>query len=234
MSAAPPPESPNRQHGNVLAISVFVVVCCCLAWGVWDRWDAMGPINHPLPAGGRGTPAPEAATNMPAAVRLPPAPQPVQEADEPPPLPPPALVLQSGKLSWELQIDAVLVSPIPEQEKAAWLLSQLRSMPPEAFSRLAQEAADRLPDRYYASVALPLLLDPNTHGTVESVLFTDLIERPDSITLPALLSLARIHAHPFAASARESLALLLGTDFGSDWARWEQAVAQALLEAPQR
>jgi hypothetical protein len=100
-------------------------------------------------------------------------------------------------------------------------------MPPEAFPRLVEEATDRLPDRYYPSVALPLLLDPNTHGLVASALFTDLLERPDSITLPALLSLARTPRHPFAQPARESLALLLGADFGANWSQWERAVAEA-------
>lgn len=241
MSAAPPPDSPHRQHGNVLAIAAFMAVCLSL---IWLGWGILSPMSRRFSFSIRVYPAPAPASSPTPASRFPaatppqpPPPlklQPTPEIGEPAPNSPPKLEVQTGQLPWELQIDTFLARSIPEQEKAAWLLAQVRSMPTEAFPRLAQEATDRLPDRYYSSVALPTLLDPQTHGSVESVLFTDLLERPDSIALPALLSLARTPGHPFAESARESLALLLGDNFGSDWAQWERAVADALATSTQR
>ena len=77
-------------------------------------------------------------------------------------------------------------------------------------------------------MALPLLANPQTHGSVKNVLFADLIERPDAITLPALLRIARTPNHPYAKFAHDNLDLLVGEDFGADWPKWEAAVQKTL------
>ena len=61
-----------------------------------------------------------------------------------------------------------------------------------------------------------------------SVLFADLMERPDSIALPALLAIARQPAHPYAATALDNLRLLLGANYGSDWRKWNEAIQDAV------
>ena len=66
------------------------------------------------------------------------------------------------------------------------------------------------------------MINPQTHGMVLSVLFDDLLERPDEITLPVLLTIARTPTHPLAPEARDNLELLLGTNFGADWMKWTQ------------
>lgn len=149
------------------------------------------------------------------------------------PITAPALQLQSGRVSWELQLDAVLESKLSKRQKAFRLLSQLRAMPPEAFATVTQEMVDHLPDGDYPAV-LPLLLSPDTHGAVVSVLYGDLLERPDRIALPALLSLIKTPNHPFAQTAQESLGLLVGEDHGDEWTNWERAVAQLLSGQVQR
>ena len=80
----------------------------------------------------------------------------------------------------------------------------------------------------YNAVALPMVVNPQTHGSGESVLFADLMERPDSITLPALLRIARIPNHPYAKFAHDNLDLLVGEDFGADWPKWDAAVQKTL------
>ena len=78
------------------------------------------------------------------------------------------------------------------------------------------------------TVALPVIANPQTHGAVANVFFADLMERPDAITLPALLRIAQIQNHPYAKFARENLRLLLDQDFGSDWPKWDAAIRTAL------
>ncbi len=145
------------------------------------------------------------------------------------------LFLARGDLPWEAQIEAIAArQDVPDRLKARFLISMLPGLPEEALAKAAEEATARLPDADYPSVLQPVVIDPHTHGMAMSVLFADLMQRPDSITLPVLLSIARDPTHPYAHSARDNLQLLLGHTFGSDWLRWEQAIRSRLAPAQQR
>ena len=102
------------------------------------------------------------------------------------------------------------------------------TLPPQALATAAELAVEKLPDADYPATALPVVTNPETHGQVLSVLFADLLERPDAITLPALLTIAKNPEHPFAPSALDDLRLLLNADYGSDWSRWDAAIRQKL------
>jgi hypothetical protein len=144
----------------------------------------------------------------------------------------PPLAVELRGLSWEAQIEAILDSQLPAPSKAQLLLQQLPHVPGEAQAPLAEAAVQVLPDSAYSAVALRTLLDPRTHGAAESVLFADLLERPDPVTLPALLQLMQVKNHPFAASARDSLSLLLSEDYGADTQAWSVAVQRRLTASP--
>lgn len=122
---------------------------------------------------------------------------------------------------------------LADAEKARLLMKMLPALPPEVLARAAEEAIIRLPDADYATSLRATFLDPQTHGMVMSVLFADLMQRPDAITLPILASIAQEPKHPFAQSARENLQFLLRQDFGSDWARWNEAIRMRLT-SPRR
>lgn len=141
----------------------------------------------------------------------------------------PRLELERGKLAWEEQIEGVLSDgKLNETGKARQLLAMIPAMPEHGLTTLAEEASKLLPDRDYNAVGLPVLANPQTHGLVMSVLFADLMERPDTVTLPALLRIAQAQGHPYAPYARDNLALLLGHDCGSDWVEWERQMRQYL------
>ena len=90
-----------------------------------------------------------------------------------------------------------------------------------------------LRDPDYAAIAQPVLVNPQTGGAILSVLFADVMQRPDAIALPALLQVARSPEHPYASYARDNLALLVGHDWAADWPAWEAAVRQrASASAP--
>ncbi|MEA3211727.1 MAG: hypothetical protein QOE70_4784 [Chthoniobacter sp.] len=137
---------------------------------------------------------------------------------------PPVVALDSGPLAWEQRIAGATARSRNETIKARTLLALLPSLPEEALATTAEQAVANLPDDDYGSIALPVVTDPKTHGQALSVLFADLMERPDRITLPALLSIARNPSHSFSAAALDNLKLLLGADFGADWSKWDAAI----------
>ena len=139
----------------------------------------------------------------------------------------PALPLDLMPSNWELQLVGKL-SRLKPVEKARAIFALLPSLPESALATAAEQAVEKLPDADYPATALPVITNPETHGQVLSVLFADLLERPDAITLPALLTIAKNPDHPFAPSALDDLRLLLNADHDTDWPRWEAAIREKL------
>jgi hypothetical protein len=147
------------------------------------------------------------------------------ETDQPliPPLP-----LQTGELAWEARIRSVLSrEKATDAEKARGLLQLLPTIPAEGAETCAEEAVKRLPNDEYRH-AQAFVTNPGTYGLALGVLFSDLMERPDNLRLPTLVTIARNSAHPYAAPARDNLELILGQNFGEDWPRWDAAVREKL------
>jgi len=141
----------------------------------------------------------------------------------------PPLSLDTAIPAWEQQLNSVGADPAKNEAATAHaIFALLPALPEEALAAAAERAVERLPDADYADAVLPALTNPQTHGRVMSALFADLMERPDAIALPALLQIARNSEHAFAPSARDNLQLLLGADFGTDWARWEAEIQSVL------
>jgi len=143
---------------------------------------------------------------------------------------PPTLELQTGKLPWEEEIDKVLAEPIANPMKARALFALIPHLPPTAWERATEEAVQRVPNADYNVVALPLLINPQANTRVLSILFEDVMSRPESLHLPALLSIARMPGHPFAEPAHDNLSHTLGQNFANDWAAWDAAVRQRLAQ----
>lgn len=139
----------------------------------------------------------------------------------------PAVPLDRTPSNWEQQLAGKL-SRLKPVEKARAIFALLPSLPESALATATAQAVEKLPDADYAATALPVIINPETHGQVLSVLFADLLERPDAITLPALLTIAKNPEHPFSPSALDDLRLLLNADHGSDWPRWDAAIRQKL------
>jgi hypothetical protein len=140
----------------------------------------------------------------------------------------PALPLQTGELAWEARIRSVLSrEKATDAEKARGLFALLPAMPAEGAETCAEEAVKRLPDAEYRH-AQAAVTNPGTYGLALGVLFADLMERPDNLRLPTLVTIARNSSHPYAGPARDNLELLLGQNFGNDWPRWEAAVRERL------
>ena len=176
-------------------------------------------VSPPRPGTHLPSPAPDSPETRVA--DLPPTP------DDSAPQTAPAVPLAMTPSHWEQQLAGKL-SRLKPMEKARAIFALLPTLPESALATATEVAVEKLPDADYPSTALPVVTNPETHGQVLSVLFADLLERPDAITLPALLTIAKNPDHPFAPSALDDLRLLLNADYGSDWSRWDAAIRQKL------
>jgi hypothetical protein len=123
------------------------------------------------------------------------------------------LQLHPEPLPWEIQLKEVKSRGLDPTGAAKAILGLLAYLPEEALETAVQEAMEQIPDQGWRAVALPLLLNPQTHGRVQSVLFADMMERPKTVSLPSLLEVASTPAHPLAAFALDDLKLFLGENF---------------------
>lgn len=144
----------------------------------------------------------------------------------------PIFLASRNDAPWEKTIDALLArTDLTDGLKARTLIQMLPRLPPEALTRAAEDAITRLPDADYMAALRLTLINPQTHGMATSVLFADLMQRPDPISLPILVSIAQDSKHPYSQNARENLQFLLRQDFGNDWARWNEAIRKRLGDA---
>lgn len=124
---------------------------------------------------------------------------------------------------WELRIDDVLRSSADEAQTAKILINMLPTLPPEGQEEAAQHISNLVLDEQYKDV-LPLVRNPNLPEEVLDVFVTDLMNRDDTVKLPALLDIAKIPNHPHHEEALTDLEIFLDEDFGNDFGRWETAM----------
>ena len=213
----------------ILTGAAVLAVGAALVW-VWRGSRPEDPLTPSV-----AMPPPTISTGTPA---VPPAP-PIIAPSIPEPASSPAqaeeivslaphLPLSGEMLPWEAAVKRILDSPSGPGVRAQALFGLLPRLPEEALATTTEQATTWLRDRDYAATAAPLIENPTTHGAILSVMFADLMERPDPVTLPTLLAIARQPSHPFAAAARDNLSLLLGSNHGADWAAWESSIRQRL------
>ncbi len=170
------------------------------------------PAATPAPSGGR---APIMTREIPS-----------DEPGKPPLIP--SLALQKGDLPWEKRVNEVLDnSKIKDSYKGRLLIEMLPGLPAEARETTAEYAVQRLDDADYQP-ARDFIVNPTSDPAALTIMWADLMGRAAPVSLPILLQVARNSAHPYATSARENLDLLLGSDFGTDWSRWENAIQKKL------
>jgi len=205
--------------------------------------DQPGKIIDPVAPAEPDAPAPAPSAVVPASPESAPAPSATPGATvmtrelpgnpgEPPAMP--AFPLQKGELPWEKRVNEVLDNgKIADTDKARLLLEMLPSLPVEGRESTAEHAITRLDDADYRHAQV-VLTNPGTYPPALAVLWGDLMGRPEAISLPTLLQVARSSSHPYAENARENLDLLLGQDFGTDWPRWETAIREKVAKEPKR
>jgi len=194
----------------ILAIVVLAIIAIAMWFLQLQPEPKSAPIGVITPTPAPSTPVPEIiarfATPVPAAT-----PSARRE------------LVQKPLAEWELRIDQVLRTNAGETETAQMLINMLPSLPPDGQAEAAQHIANLILDKDYNRV-LPLLRNPSLPEQVQDVLVTDLMNRDDSVKLPALLDVAKIPNHPYQAEALTDLQIFLDQDNGTNWAKWDSAL----------
>jgi len=110
---------------------------------------------------------------------------------------------------------------------AQMLINMLPTLPAEGQAEAAQHISNLIEDKDYNRV-LPLLRNASLPEEVQDVLVTDLMNRDETVKLPALLDVAKIPTHPYHEEALTDLQIFLDVDNGQDWGKWDSAVKQYL------
>ncbi len=212
------PAEPNHTR------TVIIVLTAAVVGGV-----VAFALLQPPPA----PPAPPLAvrTATPAAIETP-APFPIStHVMVAAATPAPARNIPAGVVpAWEGTIDAILRLNVSEGQMAQMLINILPTLPEDGQIEAANHIANLLPDSDYNSLR-PLLLNPSLPESVQSVFFTDLMNRDDPTKLNAFLDIAQIPNHPFQSEALSDLQIYIGNDYGTNWSQWKSAVAQYLKVA---
>lgn len=128
---------------------------------------------------------------------------------------------------WELSINKLLDSDDENNKVAAELAAILPTLPLEGQVEAVQHMVNLTEDDKY-SLASNMLLNPAIHPDLRAVIWSDVLDRPNNVKMPVLLSLMNVPGHPSRSEAHLKLQEALGRDFGGDAALWSAPV-QAFL-----
>ena len=132
---------------------------------------------------------------------------------------------------WEDKVEEILASASPEADKARQMIEIFPTLPAQGQEEVARHLTNLLPDQDYGLMR-GYLTNPSLPEGVLDVLLDDVLNRPNSLKLPALLEVARSAQHPKAAEARDFLKLFLEEDYASDWDKWQAGIEQWLKANP--
>jgi hypothetical protein len=210
------------MNPRLLAV-VAVLVLAIVGTATWFLNSQ--PPPPPL-AGATATPAPavnEPDTRARLATNTPqPEPVPPTDEDRPAVVPEPRNP-NKPMADWELKIDKILQTNADETQMAQMLINMLPTLPPEGQAEAAQHISNLILDKDYSRV-LPLVKNPGLPEDTLDVFVTDLMNREDTVKLPALLEIAKIPNHPHREEAATDLQIFLDEDYGTDWGKWDAAM----------
>jgi hypothetical protein len=133
--------------------------------------------------------------------------------------------------NWEDKLDEILSSEKEDNEKARQMAEIFPSLPQEGQVEAAQHLSNLVPDEEYASVEQYLTNSAYSEDVLD-VFMSDVLNRPNSIKLPALLAVARDSQNPKSGEAKDLLELFLEEDHGTDWNAWQNQIDRWLKDNP--
>jgi hypothetical protein len=141
-----------------------------------------------------------------------------------------ALSAEPSAEAWSEAIDTVLRDDTDSTAKSKRLIEMYGHLPASLQTEAAQHLVNFATDEHPEPVLEPLMKSGSTE-TAQGVLLLGLLQREDSIRLPALLQLARDPDHTANADALQYLHFLLEQNHGNDWTQWEHAIEARLKTA---
>ena len=127
-------------------------------------------------------------------------------------------------VAWEDRLDQLLTAETDNATTVRGLVSSMRQLPPEAQEQYAAHAVNLCGDGQFGLLG-EIYLNAQTPQAVTETIFSDLLNRPDTIKLPLLAKTLRNAAHPMAGRAEEILRTYIALEPGTIPPNgWEQAV----------
>ncbi len=133
--------------------------------------------------------------------------------------------------AWEDKLDEILGSTGPEADKARQMLELFPQLPADGQEEVAQHLSNLLSDQDFGLLHAHLTNAALAENVLD-VLLDDVLNRPNSLKLPALLDVARSAQHPKAAEAKDFLELFLEEDYGDNWDKWQTRMQEWLKDNP--
>ena len=96
---------------------------------------------------------------------------------------------------WEGKVDETLGSTNSDRDKARQMLEMFPQLPADGQEEVAKHLSNLVPDQDYGLMRA-YLTNAALPAAVLEVLFGDVLNRPNSLKLPALLDVARTPQHP--------------------------------------
>jgi len=132
---------------------------------------------------------------------------------------------------WEEKIDDIVGSDDPDTNKVAKLYALFPTLPPDGQEEAAQHLSNLVDDEDYAPLGEMLKNDKLPEGVLDELL-ADVLNRPNNLKLPLLLTVASDENHSKHDEAKDLLELYLGDDYGTDWNSWGQHMTNWMKENP--
>lgn len=136
-----------------------------------------------------------------------------------------------GTNDWENKIDDIVGSDDPDTNKVAELYALFPTLPPDGQEEVAQHLSNLVDDDDYAPLGEMLKNDKLPEGVLDELL-ADVLNRPNNLKLPLLLSVASDANNAKHDEAKDLLELYLGDDYGTDWNSWGQHMTNWLQQNP--
>ena len=133
--------------------------------------------------------------------------------------------------AWEDKVDDILGSANSDPDKARQMLEMFPQLPADGQEELARHLSNLVSDEDYGAMRAHLT-NASLPEAVLDVLLGDVLNRPNSLKLPALLDVARTPQHPKAGEAKDFLELFLEEDYANDWDKWQAKMDEWLKANP--
>jgi len=133
--------------------------------------------------------------------------------------------------AWEDKVDDILGSAESDPNKAKQMLEMFPQLAADGQEEVARHLSNLVSDEDYGALRA-YLTNASLPAAVLDVLLGDVLNRPNSLKLPALLEVARTPQHPKAGEAKDFLELFLEEDYANDWDKWQAKMEEWLKANP--
>ena len=133
--------------------------------------------------------------------------------------------------AWEDKVDDILGSAESDPDKAKQMLEMFPQLPADGQEEVARHLSNLVSDEDYGALRA-YLTNASLPAAVLDILLGDVLNRPNSLKLPALLEVARTPQHPKAGEAKDFLELFLEEDYANDWDKWQAKMEEWLKANP--